>query len=67
MKTYLVGRFFYRIIEAENPTKAWIIYANEDVDVEKLWTREDARQELIKRGFKKLQLSNTEDIYEVFK
>ena len=69
MNTYLVGGFFYRIVEAENPTKAWIEYITMDVDIQnkRIWNREEARQELIKRGFKKLQITKTENVYEVFK
>ena len=69
MKTYLVGGFFYRIIEAENPTKAWIEYITMDIDIQnkRIWDREEARLELIERGFNKLQVTNTESVYEVFK
>ena len=68
MKTYLVGGFCYIIIEAENPIKAWIEYITDDIDISrKMWEKEDARQELIKRGFKKLQITKTENVYEVFK
>ncbi len=67
MKTYLVGGFFYRIIKAKNPTDAWIKYITEDVDIQKIWSKESARQELIKLGFKKLKTSNARDVYEVFK
>ena len=69
MKTYLVGGFFYKIIEAESPIKAWIEYITMDVDIQnkRIWSKEDARQGLIRIGFKRLQITNTENVYEVFK
>ena len=68
MKTYLVGSFFYRIIKAENPTKAWITYISEDIPiVEVFWSREEVRQELLKRGFRKIQVTNTDIVFEVLK
>ena len=67
-KTYLVGGFFYRIIKAHTPPEAWFIYVTEDINMQKvIWGREDARQELSKRGFKKLQPTTTENVCEVFK
>lgn len=67
MKTYLVGTFFYRIVEAENPTKAWLAYILEDQQVNAIWDREDARQHLIRRGFKIIRITTMNNVYEVLK
>lgn len=67
MKTYLVGTFFYRIIEAENPTKAWLEYILADMQINAIWDREDARQTLMRRGYKIIRVTTMDYVYEVLK
>jgi len=64
MNTYIVVNILIVIIEAESHVDAFVNAGCDDIDIKNMFcTTEDVRKELLKRGFKTLQLTNFKEVF----